>query len=188
MTGLRSLRADTSSSSFKTKDGRIGLVRPAQRGDARACLRIVLEATMMRPRTIMTMSDELWNEREWRRRMLDLGDQGITLVASIEGTVVGMLGASRGDRRVTRHVAELGITVSSDYRGIGVGRALMNAFEPWARSNGIERSVLGVYTTNDRARALYESVGYVVEGIERGSVRFPEGYADTIRMAKQLRD
>ncbi len=171
---------------FTTKDGRDGLTRPAQRGDAAGCLAIVREATMMRPRTIMTTTGELWGVREWRRRMLGLGRDGITLVAEVEGVVAGLLGAARGERPVTRQDAELGITVAELYRGVGVGRALMDAFEAWARAGGVERAVLGVYDHNDFARALYESMGYQVEGVERRGVKFPEGYVDTVRMAKFL--
>ncbi|GAC1412003.1 MAG: GNAT family N-acetyltransferase [Actinomycetota bacterium] len=174
------------SQSFVTKDGRPGVVRPAQRSDAAPCLVIVEEATRMRPRTIMTMTNELWSVREWRRRMLDQGDLGITLIAQVQDEVAGLLGAARGDRPVTRHVAELGITVAGRFRGIGVGRALMHGFELWATSLGIERAVLGVYDTNAPARALYEAMGYIVEGVERRSVKFPDGYADTVRMAKLL--
>lgn len=184
------MRADTSSRRgrpFTTRDGRAGSVRAARRGDARACIDIVREATRMRPRTIMTTTEEVWGLREWRARMLGQGDRGVTLVAEVGGDIVGLLGAARGDRPVTAHVAELGITVAERARGAGVGRALMEAFEDWARAHGVTRLVLGVYDTNDTARRLYESLGYEIEGVERQSVKFPDAVHDTIRMAKFLR-
>jgi putative acetyltransferase len=113
----------------------------------------------MHPHTIMTLPHEVWGRREWRRRMLGQGDMGVTLVAEVEGRVAGLLSASRGDRPVTRHVAEFGITVGSAYRGVGVGRALIEAFEDWARRHRVDRCVLGVYATNEQARHLYESLG-----------------------------
>lgn len=180
------MQAATSSATFTTGDGRHGLVRPATREDATPCLAIVREATMMRPRTIMTVTEELWGVREWRKRMLSLGDSGIALIAEVEGKVVGLLGANRGDRTAVRHVAELGITVAEAYRGIGAGRALMRAFEEWSRSLGIERLVLSVYDGNEAAEGLYRSMGYEVEGRERRAVKFPEGYRDVVKMAKLL--
>lgn len=184
------MRADTSSRRgrpFTTRDGRAGVIRPARRSDAAACIAIVREATMMRPRTIMTTTDEVWGVREWRARMLGLGERGVTLVADIGGDVAGLLGAARGDRPVTAHVADLGITVAERYRGQGVGRALMEGLEDWARARGVTRLVLGVYDTNDVARRLYDSLGYEVEGVERQSVKFADATHDTIRMAKFLR-
>lgn len=184
------MRADTSSAGlvrpFETKDGRGGVVRPARRSDAAACIAIVRQATLMRPRTIMTTTDELWDARTWRRRMLGLGDAGITLVAEVAGVVAGLCGVSRGERAAVRHAAEVGITVGERYRGAGVGRALMEAAEAWARGCGVERIELGVYESNAPARALYASLGYEVEGVDRRSVKFPEGYLDKVRMAKFL--
>ncbi|HEX9697520.1 MAG TPA: GNAT family N-acetyltransferase [Actinomycetota bacterium] len=185
------MRADTSSKAprrtFTTRDGRSGLVRPAQRSDAAACVAIVKEATTMRPRTIMTMTDEVWGVREWRKRMLGQGDRGISLVAEVDGRVVGLLGAVRGDRPVTSHGAEFGITVAAAYRGGGVGRAMLEALEDWARAHGVWRLVLGVFESNEGARGLYESLGYEAEGVERRVVAFPDGTVDVLRMSKFLR-
>jgi RimJ/RimL family protein N-acetyltransferase len=175
-----------SPASFGTKDGRAAIIREARPADAKPCIDIVREATTMRPRTIMTMTNEVWGVREWRRRMLNLGSHGVTLVAEIDGVVTGLLGAARGERPATKHGLEVGITVGEPFRGIGVGRALMESAESWARAHQIERMVLGVYDGNPIARSLYESLGYEVEGIERRNVKFPEGYRDTIRMAKFL--
>jgi len=141
----------------------------------------------MQPRTIMTMTDEVWSVREWRRRMLGQQDRGITLVAEVDGRVAGLLGAVRGDRPVTAHGAEFGITVAEEYRGAGVGRAMLEALEDWARARGVWRLVLGVFENNTNARALYESLGYEVEGVERQAVAFPDVTVNVLRMSKFLR-
>lgn len=141
----------------------------------------------MRPRTIMTMTDEVWGVREWRKRMLGQGERGITLIAEVEGVVVGLLGAVRGDRPVTAHGAEFGITVAAAYRGSGVGRAMLESLEDWARAHGVWRLVLGVFESNVEARGLYESLGYENEGVERQAVAFPDQTVDVLRMSKFLR-
>jgi RimJ/RimL family protein N-acetyltransferase len=171
---------------FKTKDGRSGLVRHAKASDARPVLAIVREATMMRPRTILTTTGEVWTPRKWRHNMLGLGDRGASLVAEVAGEVAGIAGVLRGDRPAVRHVAELGITIGSTHRGIGVGRALMGGIERWARLAGMAKLVLGVFDANVEARGLYEKLGYAIEGIERDAVRFPEATFDLVKMAKTL--
>jgi RimJ/RimL family protein N-acetyltransferase len=170
---------------FTTKDGRAGLVREARPRDARACLDIVREAANERPRTILT-SDEIWSPRQWRRNRLGLGDRGVTLVAEMDGVVAGTLGVNRGDRPALRHTAEFGITVATRFRGVGFGRALLEALEDWARGVGVEKVVLGVHDHNTVARSLYESMGYEVEGVNRREAKFAEGYIDIVRMAKFL--
>lgn len=170
---------------FTTKDGRAGLVRDARPRDARACLEIVREASRERPRTIL-VTTEIWSPRQWRRNRLGLGEAGVTLVAEVEGTVVGNLGANRGDRPALRHTCEFGVTVGAQFRGVGVGRALLEALEDWCRRVGIEKIQLGVHDHNEFARRLYESLGYTAEGLERRQAKFPEGHIDIVRMAKFL--
>jgi ribosomal protein S18 acetylase RimI-like enzyme len=57
------------------------------------------------------------------------------------------------------HISE--VAVERD--GGGVGRALIEAGEAWARSRGVEVMTLHVTPANGRAYAIYERAGYAVE-------------------------
>jgi ribosomal protein S18 acetylase RimI-like enzyme len=171
---------------FVTRDGRKGIVREARSSDARACLTIVAEAARERPRTLAVLEKELWTPRDWRRHRLPWGQHGVSLVAEVAGSVVGQLTAERGRRMVTRHSAEFGVTVAAGARDSGVGRALITTLEAWAREHGITRMGLGVFPENARAKALYQSLGYQEEGVERAGMAFPEGEQDVIRMSKRI--
>lgn len=169
---------------FTTKDGRPGVVRPARPKDAKACLAVVWEATNERPRTLMTSPEEFWSPRQWRKHRRGWETDGVWLVAEVDGVICSSLGAERGKRPRERHVAEFGITVGKAHRGIGVGRAMLEALEVWAAEVGVERIQLRVFDTNARARALYERMGYASEGVELLAVKFPDEYIDALRMAK----
>jgi len=171
---------------FVTRDGRNGVVREARNGDARACLAIVAEAARERPRTLAVLEEELWKPRDWRKHRIPWGPHGVSLVAEVDGTVVGHLSAERGRRMVTRHTAEFGITVAAIARDMGVGRAMITTLERWAREVGVTRIALGVFPGNARAHGLYRSMGYEDEGIERAGMVFPEGDQDVIRMSKRI--
>jgi len=172
---------------FTAKNGIQGIVRPATPRDARPSLAIVDEAVRERPRTLITTTEEFWRPSEWRRNRADWSARGVWLVAELDGRVVGSAGVSRGDRPALRHTAEIGLTVTTSARGIGVGRAMMETAEIWAKEFGVTRLTLGVFDTNERGRALYSSLGYVVEGIETGHVLFGDGdLKNVIRMAKFL--
>jgi RimJ/RimL family protein N-acetyltransferase len=132
------------------------------------------------------LEKELWKPKEWRRHRLSWGPTGVTLVAEVDGTVVGILTCERGFRAVTRHNGEFGITISASARGISVGRAMLKTLEIWAREHGVTRIALGVFPHNERARALYRSLGYEEEGVERAGMNFPEGEQDVIRMSKRV--
>ncbi len=87
-----------------------------------------------------------------------------SLVAEVEGKVVGSLGLQRGANRHT-HKASLGMGVHDDYQGRGVGTALMKAAMDLADNwLNIKRVELRVYTDNARAIHLYEKFGFVIEG------------------------
>ncbi|HEX9774642.1 MAG TPA: GNAT family N-acetyltransferase [Actinomycetota bacterium] len=171
---------------FRTSDGRDGTVRVARNADARACLRIVAAIIRERPRTLLVLEHEIWGVREWKRHRIGWSPEGATLVAEVGGVLVGQLGVTRGPRPAVRHAAEFGITVARDYRGLGVGSALIEAAESWALEHDVSIMRLGVFVTNPRARALYERLGYVQDGVETRGARFPEGDIDVVRMHKDL--
>jgi GNAT superfamily N-acetyltransferase len=56
------------------------------------------------------------------------------------------------------HLSVLAVDKAAE--GKGVGSALLDACEQWARSRGSDRLTLSALVTNARARALYERKGY----------------------------
>lgn len=123
---------------------------------------------------------------EWRReRFANYRPGSRSLVAEIDGRVVGNLGLTPegSDRR--RHVASIGMAVHDDFQGMGVGTALMEAMVDLAeRWMGITRIELTVYTDNDPAIALYKKFDFEVEGTApRYAFRAGE-YVDAYYMAR----
>jgi ribosomal protein S18 acetylase RimI-like enzyme len=57
-------------------------------------------------------------------------------------------------------VPSLGLSVAPDERGRGFGKLLLHFLHAAAAWRGAESIRLKVYRTNDRARRLYEDVGY----------------------------
>jgi GNAT superfamily N-acetyltransferase len=59
------------------------------------------------------------------------------------------------------HVEVLAVT--ADAEGRGIGRLLIEAAEDWAGARGYRRITLNVFAPNQRARAVYEHLGYEPE-------------------------
>lgn len=59
------------------------------------------------------------------------------------------------------HVSVIAVTSAAE--GRGVGRALMQHAEAWARKRGHTSITLSVFEGNRRAQALYERAGYTTE-------------------------
>jgi RimJ/RimL family protein N-acetyltransferase len=114
-------------------------------------------------------------------------NQGIRLVAEAEGSIVGFLVANRGLSRRIQHRANIVVGVLRQAWGRGIGTALLDRFEAWARERGIWRLELSVMAHNQRAIELYEGLGYVREGLKRSAILVDGQEVDEIIMGKILR-
>jgi ribosomal protein S18 acetylase RimI-like enzyme len=56
------------------------------------------------------------------------------------------------------------MAVAREWRGRGIGTALMGAAIEWARSAGLHKLSLSVFAHNTAAIAVYRKVGFVEEG------------------------
>ena len=90
-------------------------------------------------------------------------DDGV-FVAERGGAVVGCLHILIDVDFFGRRHAHLSVVaVAPDAEGSGVGRAIMNHAERWARERTLALLTLNVFAGNARARALYERHGYEPE-------------------------
>ena len=70
--------------------------------------------------------------------------------------------------------------------GQGFGKKLFGTLESWAKQNGFTRLELTVMCHNERAKGLYTSCGFEVEGTKRRSLVVDGQYVDEFYMAKLL--
>jgi len=71
------------------------------------------------------------------------------------------------------HISVLATTAAAE--GSGVGRALAEYAEVWARRRGHSLLTLNVFAANDRARRLYERAGLVPEMLKYAKPLAPGG-------------
>jgi len=108
----------------------------------------------------------------------------LILAAEAAGKVVGFLEYSNWPLKRTLHCGMLSMFILKDYRDKGIGKLLMECLIEWAEKNPIiEKLSLAVFSTNERAIALYEKTGFVVEGRCPRDMKMPDGsYVDSILM------
>lgn len=103
------------------------------------------------------------------------------------GKVIGLITADGKRRRAIQHRASIGLSVAYDWRGKGVGHALMERAIAWARETGvITRLELEVLERNDSAIRLYERLGFVREGVIRHALLRNGKYLDELVMGLLL--
>ncbi len=122
----------------------------------------------------------------WRKRLAEPPEGLYSLVACVDGEVVGQLALHthpNSPRR--RHAGGIGIVVRDDWQGKGVGSALMQAAVDLAdKWLDLSRLELEVYTDNEPAIRLYKKFGFQVEG-RHVAADFRDGeYVDTFAMAR----
>lgn len=108
-------------------------------------------------------------------------DDSLVLVGVIDEIIVGVASVYRLKPTFTRHVGEFSVEVHPGKQRRGLGRALTRACIEWAKSRGVERLELCTRQDNDRARALYESEGFVLESTRVRFIRLSSGsYVDDL--------
>lgn len=99
------------------------------------------------------------------------------------GHIIGHLDLKSDGLRAGLHRCELGIGIETAFRGMGLGKKLMNTAIEFARS---EESLawidLRVFANNTKARVLYKQLGFTEVGILKDRFRIGSESIDDILM------
>jgi putative acetyltransferase len=108
-----------------------------------------------------------------------------SLVAEVDGHVVGTLGLRVEARPRRNHTGSIGMAVHDDACGRGVGTALMAAAVDLSdRWLNLRRLELTVYVENAAAIHLYRKFGFEIEGTARDYAFRDGAYIDAHFMAR----
>lgn len=141
-------------------------VRAAAEGDARAMAELF--AAVAAERTGIATEPPV--EVEERAAQFARTVSG-SLVAVADDQVIGIIHVE-----VSRHgFGDLGMLVQRDWRGRGVGSALLREAIEWARGQGLHKLCLEVFAHNEAAIGLYRACGFVEEGRRPGQYRRASG-------------
>lgn len=101
-----------------------------------------------------------YDEELWRQRLAN----NVVILARVGAAPAGSVMYSEYGTTDRDDCALFGMWVDPDFRGAGVGKALVDAVVAQARAGGKRRVVLHVVTDNDPAGRLYERAGFVPTG------------------------
>ena len=119
-----------------------------------------------------------------RAFVLDNIKQGYPeLVAVSAGQVVGWCDVVPKPRPIYAHGGVLGMGLLPEFRRQGQGDRLIRQTLAAARAFGLTRVELSVRESNAGAVALYNRVGFEVEGLQRNATRVDGAYENVVLMA-----
>ncbi|MFJ8105478.1 GNAT family N-acetyltransferase [Streptomyces sp. NPDC096132] len=134
-----------------------------------------LHAVMPRPAPDEPFFDERHLPEDYL--VAELGDRVVGYVRLVPPTSLA----------ATAHVRQIqGLAVADEARGKGLGRALLRAAVEETRRVGARRITLRVLGHNTPARKLYESEGFVVEGILPEELLLGGEYVDDVLMGRPV--
>ena len=147
------------------------LIRRARRADTAALLayyeQIAAETpnnTSIRRQTVSLTAQAVGD----RINRYEHNPRSVLLLAVQRRSVIGLVSLTGDDSPFTAHQVELSINVHADWRGCGLGSALLRTALSWARAQPhIERVQLEALTRNVAAVRLYMRHGFIVEGVRR---------------------
>lgn len=175
---------------FAAKDGTVVTIASPGIGDA-AELTELVRYIMAKSEHLHTQADEFTITQEQQEKriqtLLDHPDY-LIIVANVDGKIVGTLDFLCGKQRKIAHHGSFGMSIHPEFQGMGIGRAMLESLLEWATANPrLETVRLQVHSKNERALALYRSVGFREEGRELDGVKVgDEEYDHVILMSKTL--
>jgi RimJ/RimL family protein N-acetyltransferase len=169
--------------------GRKFILRKAKLSDAKAALDFINSLIEENAQILQNKKVNLKEEKEWIKRQIQLEKkkQAYSLCLFDKDKLIARFDLTKVKGRCS-HIAEVGIGVRKEYRGIGIGKFLMKkALEMARKYKKINIVTLRVLETNKIAINLYKKVGFkVVARLPKRS--FYKGkYVDDLVMDYYLR-
>lgn len=111
-----------------------------------------------------------------------LADNVVALVAEEDHRVVGVCDVHRlRPGSEVSHIGVLGIAIRKGYRNRGIGTELISGVIEACRGR-FEVIRLSVFVNNDRAKHLYEKLGFIEHGVLPRSIKRNDRFYDEVLM------
>ena len=158
--------------------------------DAVMYRRLMLQAYELAADAFTSTAEERAAEPDafWIKRVADPTGLEAAFGAFDDHDLVGTVALQFSEKPKTKHKAKIiGMFVDSKVRGLGIGRALVEAAITYAEAKeSIRQLTLKVTEGNEPAISLYQSMGFQVFGLEPMAILTPDGYKAKVHMWRSL--
>jgi len=177
---------------IKTANGQEVLIREARIDEAGELITTV--KTFLGDSDYLLMNKEEFNptvedEIRWLQSF-SKNPNSLFIIAVANGKIVATSDITSGNVQKIAHTASIGISIISEYRGMGLGTVMMQTAIDWAkRKTNLEILWLNVFAANEPAIHIYKKLGFVIEGRQKDYFKLLSGtYHDNLTMTLDLRN
>lgn len=173
---------------FILKNGQKVIIRSPEKEDAQELINQVIgvaastDYLLSVPEDFNKYLEDMKKEEdliEWSKT-----DRGYWLIACTDNKIIANCSLRFMGHAKDRHRGSIGIAISEDYRGIGLGSIIFDEMIKLAKqTDGVEQIELDVIDKNEKALKLYERKGFIRTGIIPHQLKLKDGtYLDGITM------
>ena len=173
---------------FTLKNGQKVILRSPEKEDAEELINQVIsvaESTdflLSVPEDFNKYLEDMKKEEdliEWSKT-----DRGYWLIGCVDNKIIANCSLRFMGHAKDQHRGSIGIAISEDYRGIGLGSIFFDEMIKLAKqTDGVEQIELDVIDKNEKALKLYESKGFIRTGTIPHQLKLKDGtYLDGITM------
>jgi RimJ/RimL family protein N-acetyltransferase len=164
------------------------LIREIQESDAGSFLALCRQLDAENKFMLLEPGERTTTLEEQEKRIRDIlsRENQTIFVAEEQGSLLGYLAAIGGSYARNRHEVYIVVGILEAFTSRGIGTALFEKLDAWARQHQVHRLELSVMKHNTRGVGLYQKMGFEIEGTKRDSLLVDGKYVDEYYMGKLL--
>ncbi len=162
------------------------LIKKLTRKDWQIFKELRLQMLIEEPHAFTTTYEQVsgYSDEEWRKRTAS--KKASILVIFVDDTPAGMNGLYYKDNEKDK-VTIWGMFVKKEFRGLGLGKKLMDAIEKEIRRDeAVKKINICVMTSQTSAWELYKKQGFMETGRDEKKRQFNDGWCAEIHMEKRV--
>ena len=173
---------DALSAVHRLKNGKQVIIRNAKLNDCGAIMDVLNACISEKNRTSLTQPIRSVKEEE--KFFISLDKREGIIVCELNQKIVGFVTLYLYNKIIesTRHVGGVGSFVLSNFRGMGVGTALIKEMFNFARKRNYEKLIAEVRRSNKKAKNFYQKMGFKKVGKLTNQIKIEGKYDDVIVM------
>lgn len=159
------------------KDGRTAILRSPERDDAPDMMNFLRDLSSETDFILRCLEECVETDEREAEILEGINNSAYSVMIAcfVDGEVAGNCTLSFKNRIKVRHRASVGIGLRQKYWNLGIGTAMFSEMIEIAKAQGVMQLELDYIEGNERAKRLYEKMGFVQVAEHPDAIRLKDG-------------